>query len=526
MGGKAGTIIAERYRLERMIGEGGMGSIWLATHTQLGSSVAVKFIDVVGPNTEKEADRFLREARIAARVKHRGVVTVLDFGRCEYGPYMVMELLDGETLGDRIGEGPMEERTLVSIALKLLKGLAAVHSAGIVHRDLKPDNIMFEAEGQSLYPKLVDFGLGKASADSGMQSAATTRDGIVAGTPLYMSPEQARGLTDIDVRTDIYSAGVIMYEALAGRPPTEGDTVGDIIVEKLTADPTPLQELRPGLSPELVALVHKAMERAREDRFESVEDLIEALRACEHAYARNPATTIVGYANRERASEPDGRVSYGSGMGPPRDPNGELVTVPPPAPAEIVSEDPTPMTSASAVPPPAKPASRLAPYLVATGVAMTSAAGWLWLRPVDEAPVHAAGSPAPASARPASDPTPVPPSPAPAAPVVAPVSTTHTVRLKGLPADAAITVDGDPASSPVLQLDNDKLHSIVVQAEGKQAWRTEHRAQKDHTYSVSMVDAPRARKPRARKRPRPQQPAKRAPGGREKAGGFEAELDF
>src|SRR5690606_30027952 len=207
-----GLVIAGRYELEALIGEGGMARVWRAKDLTLQRLVAVKFLFLREDRDRRTmVDRFLREARIAAAVRHPNVVDLLDFGTTEEGrPFMVMELLAGESLEARLSRQPtltLEE--LVRIAAGILDGLAAVHKAGIVHRDLKPDNVFLLDDDGEVRPKLLDFGVSReTSATSGRRSALTTNDGYLVGTPEYMSPEQARGLRDVDWRTDIYSAGV------------------------------------------------------------------------------------------------------------------------------------------------------------------------------------------------------------------------------------------------------------------------------------------------------------------------------
>ena len=218
-----GELIGGRYQLEELIGEGGMGGVFRAHDETLQRSVAVKLL-FSGDERDRgqRVDRFLREARIAAAVQHRNVVQIVDFGSTDGGrPYMVMEYLKGETLAERLARGPAPSvEETVRIVANALSGLAAAHEAGVVHRDMKPENVFLVEDPDGAYPKILDFGISRSLApESGPSSALTTREGFLVGTPQYMSPEQARGLKDIDRATDIYSVGVILYEALAGRLP-------------------------------------------------------------------------------------------------------------------------------------------------------------------------------------------------------------------------------------------------------------------------------------------------------------------
>jgi len=268
---KARTVIRERYQLESMIGEGGMASVWRARDLTLARLVAVKLL-FARDDRDRSAltARFLREARIAASVQHRNVIQIVDFGTTEDElPFMVMELLEGEPLSGRMHrERQLPIPDVVQIANLTLRGLAAVHNTGIIHRDLKPDNIYLKRENQSVYPKILDFGISRSvEPQSGRRSALTTREGLIIGTPEYMSPEQARGVKDIDARTDLYSMGVIMYEALTGRLPFHSENVGDLIIQVVTGTAPTVHELVPEVPLDLSQVVEKAMARKREDRF-------------------------------------------------------------------------------------------------------------------------------------------------------------------------------------------------------------------------------------------------------------------
>lgn len=261
-----GAIINDRYRLASAIGEGAMGEVWKAEDQTLKRNVAIKvlFLQTArDPNTVLE--QFLREARIAASVQHRNVIQTVDFGTSDNLPFMVMELLNGESLEDRMAREPKPTvPEILQIANLTLRGLAAVHDAGIVHRDLKPANIFLQKEHDGVFPKILDFGISRSLEGP---SAIKTTEGLIVGTPDYMSPEQARGEADIDRRSDIYSMGAILYEGISGQLPFVADTIGELIVEIVTKSPRPLKELCPDLPPILSAVIGQAMARDREERF-------------------------------------------------------------------------------------------------------------------------------------------------------------------------------------------------------------------------------------------------------------------
>ncbi|HKP62945.1 MAG TPA: serine/threonine-protein kinase [Polyangiales bacterium] len=278
---KARTVIRERYRLETMIGEGGMASVWRARDLTLARSVALKLLFARDDRDQNALTaRFLREARIAASVQHRNVIQIVDFGTTEDElPFMVMELLEGEPLSGRMHrERQLPVADVVQIANLTLRGLSAVHTAGIIHRDLKPDNIYLKRENDSVYPKILDFGISRSvEPQSGRRSALTTRDGLIIGTPEYMSPEQARGVKDIDPRTDLYSMGVIMYEALTGRLPFHNENVGDLIIQVVTGTAPTVHELMPEIPLEISKVIERAMARRREERFSNAAEMQAAL---------------------------------------------------------------------------------------------------------------------------------------------------------------------------------------------------------------------------------------------------------
>jgi serine/threonine-protein kinase len=298
---ESGQIIEGKYRIARLIGEGGMGSVYEGENTFIRRRVAIKVLHAhsVSPETVM---RFEREAQAAGCIGSDHILEVLDLGSLPNGDrFMVMEFLDGETLGARMSKGRMDPVQVVSLARQVLIGLQAAHTANIVHRDLKPDNIFIlrEKAGRADFAKIIDFGISKFNALGGDMSM--TRTGAVMGTPYYMSPEQAQGTQGIDGRSDVYSLGVIMYEALAGAVPFDGDTFNELMFKIVLSNPRPLQQVAPHLDPQLVALVERAMSRSLEGRFQSAEEMIQAIDAQFGAVpgeyrrtAANPAVAVPG----------------------------------------------------------------------------------------------------------------------------------------------------------------------------------------------------------------------------------------
>ena len=304
---EAGAIVGGKYELVSQIGEGGMGVVWRARHQHLGHDIAVKFLTHLASNSEQVVARFLDEARTAASVRHRNVVHILDFGVSGDGrPFMVMEFLEGESLADRLARNPPLSlpETTQTIGLTL-SGLAAVHDRGIVHRDLKPENIFLTYDADGFFPKILDFGVSK---DLGREEEGSrmvkTRAGMLLGTPQYMSPEQARGLRDVDRRTDVYSMGVILYEMITGVRPFDEENVGDILVKVISGEHPTLGSVRPDMPKALTDVIERAMATDREARFPDAREMRNALFAA-MATSRPAAFGITdpsGALNAELAS--------------------------------------------------------------------------------------------------------------------------------------------------------------------------------------------------------------------------------
>ncbi|WP_437945920.1 protein kinase [Sorangium sp. So ce296] len=273
---ESGSIIAGKYRLERALSAGGMGSVWVAQHVQLGTHVAVKFMGTAYAGSPAFRARFEREARAAAHLRSPHVVQVHDFGFEQGVPYLVMELLRGEDLSARLTRVrrlslPETQRLLVHAG----KALRSVHDAGLVHRDLKPANLFLarvDGEDEDML-KLIDFGIAKETATKLVSEASTT--GEVMGSPHYMSPEQLRAERDIDARSDLWALGVILFRMVTGYLPFPGEVLAQVMTRILVEPiPTPRQ-LAPDLPPALDAFFTRALARDRNQRFQSVREMVE-----------------------------------------------------------------------------------------------------------------------------------------------------------------------------------------------------------------------------------------------------------
>jgi len=289
-----GDVIGGKYRIVRLIGDGGMGTVYEAHHEFLETSVALKFLHSELAKRAGLGSRFLQEARVSARIRSPHVTHVTDVDQTADGsPYLVMELLHGEPLQqamDRRGKLPAEQA--VDFALQILSGLESAHAIGVVHRDLKPDNVFIVPATGGPLLKLIDFGIAKLRASTEFQKGLT-RAGVIMGTPEYMAPEQLFAAENVDHRADLYSLGVILFEMLSGRRPADGEDVEAIVAAVVSGHVRHLADLEPALAPGLVAVVERALRPDREARFGS---------ALEMRLALAPFAGILSHAGRIAAS--------------------------------------------------------------------------------------------------------------------------------------------------------------------------------------------------------------------------------
>ncbi len=314
-----GAIVADRYRILEKLGEGGMGTVYLAEHVKMGRMSAIK---VISKSLTQDADaiaRFNREAANASRINHPNVCAIYDFGETEDGViYLAMEFIEGESLTDLIDrEGALAPKRAADIARQTAEALEAAHEYGIVHRDLKPDNIMItKTRGGSDHAKVVDFGIAKAAGGDEKQNV--TKTGLVVGTPEYMSPEQLSG-DAVDGRSDIYSLALVFFRMLTGTLPFQADTAQEAMIKRLTDEPLKLKDALPegGFPTALQIVMDRALQRLPSDRYSSAAEFGADVAGTVSAMADvAPAVDVDGATQLIDPSETDdGRAGAEAGAG-------------------------------------------------------------------------------------------------------------------------------------------------------------------------------------------------------------------
>jgi serine/threonine-protein kinase len=290
---EAGAVIAGRYQLERSLAQGGMGAVWVARHLQLDTEVAIKFMapeHAASSDSELRA-RFEREAKASARLKLPNVIQVHDYGIEDGTPYLVMELLEGEDLEQRLSRaGRLTPAATLAVVEPVCKALGHAHGVGLIHRDLKPGNIFLARHGGEEIVKILDFGIAKDTGLGLVNNA--TKTGTLLGSPQYMSPEQVRRSKEIDGRSDLWSLGVIVFRCLTGRLPFQSEEIGDLLVAICSEDIPTASRIVPELGPVMDELLARALAREPVERFQSAQAFAHAFRAATSATGWRPGLEI------------------------------------------------------------------------------------------------------------------------------------------------------------------------------------------------------------------------------------------
>jgi len=446
-----GRVLDGKYRIESVLGRGGMGVVYAGLHTLLGKRVAIKILRVQFEDDADILSRFTQEARAASAIGSAHIIDITDFGEVEGGAaYFVMEYLDGEPLSAFMKRtGPVAPDRAVSIVEQICRGLQSAHKHGIVHRDLKPDNVfLLRRDDRSDFVKILDFGIAKVAGAAGPR----TRSGMVFGTPHYMAPEQAAG-DPVDGRTDVYALGVILFELLVGKVPFDADSFMAILTKHMYSPTPSLSSMRadPDRSPNLDEIVMKAMNKRPEERWQSMDELRTALLEVV------PLTTT-------------GNLLVGSGPRP-------IDTATRPSRSAVAATGSAASAGSSMSLPAAGRGARIALFAGLPLLAMVGGAIYLAQSPTTTAPIApaaivapavpgAAGVPAPATPAAPVAPSPtseVPAPPAPAAPAV-------RVRIVSSPMGATVW-DGETTLGPTpLELDRPEApRELTVRADGYEA---------------------------------------------------------
>jgi len=535
------------YTVIRLLGQGGMGQVYLAQHQRIARRVAVKVLLPELSANGSVIDRFFTEARATSLIRHPGIVEVLDCDVLDGQAFIVMEYLEGESLAGylaRTGGLTGDPAFALAVVGQVAVAVGAAHATGIVHRDLKPDNIFLcvTARDARVVPKVLDFGIAKVALRG---EASQTRTGAVIGTPTYMSPEQCRGGSKaVDGRSDVYSLGCILYETLCGRPPFVRDGMGELIVAHVAEPPDDPRSLVPDLSPALAGLVMRMLAKAPDARPPTMESVSrEIIRGAEMLGLRG---TLADILPRRPVILPAADSAAPSLPSP-----APLSASPPAAGApssQTADAPPSPSSSSSSssggswneraamaggtrvmargapasVPPAGGEAGRSIGPTTLRGSVVERAAedsgrsvrssAARWMIPVAAVAaigglaiafaVSRSGDPpaaAPAVAVPEIErpPAAVVPPPAPPAPVPAGAPEIVTIDLRGLPASAEILLDGAPASGAPLKLKrDDRRHLIVVRADGYYDRTLEIGADRDQVVAATLTAASRTEKPR------------------------------
>jgi len=456
---RIGTLLGDHYRVLEKLGAGGMGSVYLVLHVHLKKRFAVKILHPESADRPEAVARFQKEAVAASRLDHDNIVSVVNFGTSSDGTvYLVMEYLRGRPLSQVLARGLLPLEDVVRIVVPLCRGLAAAHRAGIVHRDLKPENIFVSRRDTADTVKILDFGVSKIK-EGAFQDRKITKSGDVLGSPLYMSPEGSRGDAELDGRADLYAVGVMLYEMCAGQVPFSADNYLRVLHQHVSEAPRPPRSLRPDLPAEVEAIILRALAKSPDDRFQTADELAEALTTAVPGVDLAAPLTVTG-AGRPipmSALTPTPRPPLAATPRPP------AVT---PFPAALSITPPLPLPAPRLTPGAMRAVRRRlpAPLLWAGAAALVAGAVVVVWQLRRERPTVVASPPASPLPVPAPAPTPtaepVPP-PAAAAPVELSVDST--------PRGAKVFLDDDPIGETpvsVRVVAGDQKHVLRVELAG------------------------------------------------------------
>jgi serine/threonine protein kinase len=342
-------VVADRFRLVRMIGRGGMGSVWQAMHLGLDTPCAVKFIEGELANVAEAHARFEREAKAAAQLRSPNVVQIFDHGVWQGRPYIAMELLEGEDLGKRLAKsgGKLPASDVNFVVQQVCRALSRAHQAGVVHRDLKPDNIFIVKDDDRDIVKILDFGVAKSASQS--LDGSNTKTGAMLGTPYYMSPEQAQGIKSVDARSDLWSLAVIVFQCLTGRLPFESEALGDLLV-KIIVSPIPTPSTYNPMVP--VGFDNwwvKAADRNPDNRFPTAKAFAESLSL---SLGQSSVTEMTERGRLHRASEKPGSHTAMMVNGPGTEVFAHAPNTPQPGAHTAAMATPNPMHTPPGMQPP------------------------------------------------------------------------------------------------------------------------------------------------------------------------------
>lgn len=332
LGVEVGQVIADKYRVVRLLGRGGMGSVWQCEHLSLMSRVAVKIIKPEVAKNKNSVARFLREAKAAALLRSPHVVQILDHGIDGEIAFIVMEMLEGESLHERLKRGPLTPAEAATVLTHVGRAMQRAHDAEIVHRDLKPDNVFLVHNDDEVMGKVLDFGIAKSAigALNITGESPQTQTGALLGTPYYMSPEQATGQKDVDHRADLWAIGVIAYECLLGKRPYQSDSLGDLVLQ-ICSRPQPVPSERGSVPAGFDDWFRKANHRDPAQRYGSARKMTQDLRALLTGRPSKPSMTTLPRHQPSETTNPQGTRLGGADQAPSsttRDPSSAALRMP------------------------------------------------------------------------------------------------------------------------------------------------------------------------------------------------------